>query len=60
MNINIKREETNRLEDFIKNEEESLKARELDIKNDWNLLKNFRNNVKFEADEAQKVLLFQK
>ena len=29
MNINIKKEETNRLEDFIKNEEESLKAREL-------------------------------
>ena len=32
MNINIKKEETNRLEDFIKNEEESLKAREL-VKN---------------------------
>lgn len=31
MNINIKKEETNRLEDFIKNEEESLKARELVI-----------------------------
>lgn len=34
MNINIKKEETNRLEDFIKNEEESLKAREL-VKFDW-------------------------
>ena len=69
MNINIKKEETNRLEDFIKNEEESLKARELvflifrelfkkfqDIKNDWDLLKNFMNNVKEEADLAQKVI----
>lgn len=27
MNINNKKEETNRLEDFIKNEKESLKAR---------------------------------
>ena len=27
MNINNKKEETNRLEDFIKNEQESLKAR---------------------------------
>jgi hypothetical protein len=29
MNIVVKKEETNRLTDFIKNEEESLKAREL-------------------------------
>jgi hypothetical protein len=27
MNINNKKEETNRLEDYIKNEKESLKAR---------------------------------
>lgn len=27
MNINNKKEETNKLEDFIKNEQESLKAR---------------------------------
>jgi len=31
MNINIKKEETKRLVDLIKNEEESLKSREKDI-----------------------------
>lgn len=31
MNINIKKEETQRLVDLIKNEEESLKSRERDI-----------------------------
>ncbi len=38
MNINIKKEETKRLEDFIKNEEESLKSRKADIESDWNLV----------------------
>ncbi len=38
MNINIKKEETNRLEDFIKNEEESLKARELVSKKQFLIL----------------------
>jgi hypothetical protein len=41
MNINIKKDETKRIEDLIKNEEESLKQRENDIKNDWELITSF-------------------
>ena len=52
MNINIKKEETKRLEDFIKNEEESLKARKADIDSDWKLVKQFILKVKQAADEA--------
>lgn len=34
MNINIKKEETGKLEDYIRDEEETLKARKLYFEND--------------------------
>ena len=39
LSINVKKEETRKLEDFIKNEQESLKARQLYFKNDCELVK---------------------
>lgn len=50
LNIITKKEETNRLEDFIKNEQESLRARKLYFKNDCELVKKFMNEVKAQAD----------
>ena len=55
MNINIKKDETKRLEDLIKNEEESLKSREKDIENDWVLISDFMKEVSNKADSAQIV-----
>ncbi|CAK94563.1 unnamed protein product (macronuclear) [Paramecium tetraurelia] len=52
LNIMTKKEETERLEDFIKNEQESLRARRLYFKNDCELVKKFMNEVKFQADQA--------
>ena len=52
MNINVKRDETKRLQDLIKNEEESLNSREQDIKNDWDLISNFMQEVSNKADMA--------
>lgn len=52
MNINTKKEETHRLEDFIKNEQESLRARRLYFKNDCELVKKFMNDVKAQAETA--------
>ncbi|CAD8068836.1 unnamed protein product [Paramecium primaurelia] len=52
LNILTKKEETNRLEDFIKNEQESLRARKLYFKNDCELVKRFMSEVKSQADYA--------
>ncbi|CAD8174966.1 unnamed protein product [Paramecium octaurelia] len=52
LNIITKKEETNRLEDFIKNEQESLQARKLYFKNDCELVKRFMSEVKSQADQA--------
>ncbi|CAD8071049.1 unnamed protein product [Paramecium primaurelia] len=52
LNILTKKEETNRLEDFIKNEQESLQARKLYFKNDCELVKRFMSEVKSQADQA--------
>ncbi|CAK77020.1 unnamed protein product (macronuclear) [Paramecium tetraurelia] len=52
LNILTKKEETNRLEDFIKNEQESLRARKLYFKNDCELVKRFMSEVKSQADQA--------
>lgn len=53
MNINIKKDEANRLQDLIKNEEEALQARELDINHDCELVKAFMKAVKEQAEKAQ-------
>lgn len=55
LNILTKKEETNRLEDFIKNEQESLRARKLYFKNDCELVKKFMNEVKAQADLATQI-----
>ena len=66
MNIVTKKEETCRLEDLIKNEEESLKAREIvililrymivgqDIKKDEKLVKKFVESVQEAAEQSIK------
>ncbi|EGR33128.1 hypothetical protein IMG5_061270 [Ichthyophthirius multifiliis] len=54
MNINNKKEETNKLEDYIKNEKESLKARKYYFENDWTMVNKFIKEVENEANEAQK------
>lgn len=53
MNINIKKEETNKLEDYIKDEQETLRARQLYYKNDVEFMNNFISQVKKEAEAAQ-------
>jgi hypothetical protein len=50
LNITIKKEETNKITDLIKNEEECLKARERDIKKDWELISDFMKDVSNNAD----------
>lgn len=53
MNINIKKEETNKLEDYIKDEQETLRARQLYYKNDVEFMNSFIAQVKKEAEAAQ-------
>lgn len=52
MNINNKKEETNKLEDYIKNEKESLKARKYYFENDWTMVNKFIKEVENDANEA--------
>ncbi|KAL4490862.1 hypothetical protein ABPG72_008598 [Tetrahymena utriculariae] len=54
MNIYNKKEETERLEDFIKNEKESLKARKFYFENDWTMVNQFIKEVESDANDAQK------
>lgn len=51
-NILTKKDETNRLEDFIKNEQESLRARKMYFRNDCELVKRFMEEVKAQAEQA--------
>jgi len=46
MNLKIKREETLKVDEIIRNEEESLKVRFMDAEKDKDLIKTFINNVK--------------
>jgi hypothetical protein len=38
MSIHLKRDQTKKLKDLIKNEKEQLLSREKDVKDDWNLI----------------------
>ena len=53
MNINIKKEQTSKLEDEIKDEEETLKARKLYFDNDVEFMHKFIDGIKKQAEEAQ-------
>lgn len=53
MNINIKKEETNKLEDYIRDEKATLRARQLYFKNDVEFMNKFITDIKTEADKAQ-------
>lgn len=53
MNINIKKEQTTKLEDAIKDEEETLKARKLYFENDVEFMHKFIEGIKKQAEEAQ-------
>lgn len=55
MNINIKREQTNKLEDYIKDEESTLKARQLYFRNDRDFMEKFIDDIKTQAEEAQNL-----
>ncbi len=53
MNINIKKQETNKLEDYIRDEKATLKARQLYYKNDVQFMHKFISDIKAQADAAQ-------
>lgn len=53
MNINIKKEQTNKLEDYIKDEESTLRARQLYFKNDKDFMQKFIDDIKTQAEDAQ-------
>jgi hypothetical protein len=50
MNINIKKEQTTKLEDAIKDEEETLKARKLYFENDVEFMHKFIEGIKKQAE----------
>jgi len=50
MRISVKKDQTVKLDELLRNEEESLRARELDIQKDQSLIKQFVHNVKIDAD----------
>lgn len=50
MNINIKKEETGKLEDYIRDEEETLKARKLYFENDVEFMHRFIDGIKKQAE----------
>ncbi len=56
MNINIKKEQTTKLEDAIKDEEETLKARKLYFENDVEFMHKFIEGIKKQAEEAQNAV----
>ena len=53
MNINIKKEKTSELEDYIRDEEETLKARKLYFDNDVEFMHRFIDGIKKQAEDAQ-------
>lgn len=55
MNINIKKEQTNKLEDYIKDQQSTLRARQLYFKNDRDFMQKFIDDIKSQAQEAQNI-----
>lgn len=53
MRINEKMDKTERLEDYIRDEQETLKTRKLCFKDDVELMGGFITNVKDQAGKAQ-------
>lgn len=53
MNITIKKEQTTKLEDCIRDEEETLKARKLYFENDVDFMHKFIDGIKKQAEDAQ-------
>ena len=53
MNIIIKKEQTTKLEDAIKDDEETLKAHKLYFENDVEFMHKFIEGIKKQAEEAQ-------
>lgn len=56
MNINIKKEETSKLADYIRDEQETLKARQLYFENDVEFMHRFIDGIKKQAEEAQSAV----
>lgn len=56
MNINIKKEETSKLADSIRDEQQTLKARQLYFDLDVSCMHNFIRDIKKDAEQACKLV----